>query len=97
VCVCVCVCVCVFVLSFFFLCAFVLFCLCQFVLSLHFIWVFAETVDLYNTVTGTWSTAQLSAARGYLAATSVGNVAFFAGGYYGPSGFLLLEMKLWEY
>ncbi len=29
---------------------------------------------------GTWSTAQLSVARGNLAATSVGNVAIFAGG-----------------
>jgi hypothetical protein len=30
---------------------------------------------------GVWSTAQLSVARGYLAAASVGNVALFAGGY----------------
>ena len=29
---------------------------------------------------GTWSTAQLSVARYYLAAASVGNVALFAGG-----------------
>jgi hypothetical protein len=29
---------------------------------------------------GTWSTAQLSVARASLAATSVGNVALFAGG-----------------
>jgi hypothetical protein len=29
---------------------------------------------------GEWSTAQLSVARYYLAATSVGNVAIFAGG-----------------
>jgi hypothetical protein len=33
-----------------------------------------------STAQGTWSTAQLSEARGYLAATSVGNVAIFAGG-----------------
>jgi hypothetical protein len=33
-----------------------------------------------STAQGTWSTAQLSVARGYLAATSVGNVAIFAGG-----------------
>jgi hypothetical protein len=31
---------------------------------------------------GTWSTAQLSVARYYLAAASVGNVALFAGGAY---------------
>jgi len=39
-----------------------------------------NVVDLYNSATGTWSTAQLSVARWYLAATSVGNVAIFAGG-----------------
>jgi hypothetical protein len=45
----------------------------------------SNVVDLYNSASGTWSTAQLSVARKLLAATSVGNVAFFAGGYYGPS------------
>jgi hypothetical protein len=40
----------------------------------------SNVVDLYNSASGTWSTAQLSVARGYLAATSVGNVAIFAGG-----------------
>jgi hypothetical protein len=39
-----------------------------------------NVVDLYNGATGTWSTAQLSLARNYLAATSVGNLAVFAGG-----------------
>jgi hypothetical protein len=33
-----------------------------------------------STAQGTWSTAQLSVARGELVATSVGNVAIFAGG-----------------
>jgi hypothetical protein len=43
-------------------------------------------VDLYNSATGVWSTAQLSVGRrnqdgsNCLAATSVGNVAIFAGG-----------------
>jgi hypothetical protein len=46
-------------------------------------------VDLYNTASGTWSTAQLSVARGYLAATSVGNVSIFAGGYTGNCSFTL--------
>ena len=34
---------------------------------------------------GTWSTAQLSVARGYFAAASVGNVALFAGGLTGSA------------
>ena len=41
---------------------------------------YSNAVDLYNGASGTWSTAQLSVARAYLAATSVGNVAIFAGG-----------------
>ena len=40
----------------------------------------SNAVDLYNSATGAWSTAQLSVARSGLAATSVGNVAVFAGG-----------------
>ncbi len=40
-------------------------------------------MDLYNSASGTWSTANLSVARSNLAATSVGNVAIFAGGYGG--------------
>ena len=41
---------------------------------------YSNAVDLYNGASGTWSTAQLSVARSSLAATSVGNVAIFAGG-----------------
>jgi hypothetical protein len=41
---------------------------------------FSNVVDLYESRTGRWSTAQLSQARGYLSATSVGTVAIFAGG-----------------
>jgi len=37
---------------------------------------------------GTWSTAQLSVARGFVAAASVGNVALFAGGYTSQSALL---------
>ncbi len=44
---------------------------------------FSNAVDVYNSATGTWSTAQLSVARYYLAAASVGNVALFAGGVTG--------------
>ena len=42
--------------------------------------VYVTRVDVYNGATGAWSTAQLSVARYYLAAASVGNVALFAGG-----------------
>jgi hypothetical protein len=42
--------------------------------------VFSNAVDMFNITSGTWSTAQLSVARYELAATSVGNVAIFAGG-----------------
>ena len=41
---------------------------------------YSNAVDLYNSASGTWSTAQLSLARSSIAAISVGNVAIFAGG-----------------
>ena len=54
-----------------------------------------NVVDVYNSATGAWSTAQLSVARSSLAAASVGNVAIFAGGW--TAGVLLLiEGELWE-
>jgi hypothetical protein len=43
----------------------------------------SNATDLYNGASGKWSTAQLSVARNNLAATSVGNVAIFAGGWRG--------------
>jgi hypothetical protein len=43
----------------------------------------SNVVDLYDSGTGQWWTAQLSQARRYLSATSVGTVAIFAGGYTG--------------
>ena len=42
----------------------------------------SNVVDLYDSGTGRWSTAQLIQARYALSATSVGKVAFFAGGIY---------------
>jgi hypothetical protein len=42
--------------------------------------VFLNVVDLYDSGTGRWSTAQLSQGRSDLAATSVGTMAMFAGG-----------------
>ena len=50
----------------------------------------SDVVDLYNGASGTWSTAQLSEARSGLAATSVGNVAIFAGGIGGNCSFCVV-------
>jgi len=41
---------------------------------------YSNAVDLYNSVSGTWSTAQLSVGRWGLAGASAGNLAIFAGG-----------------
>jgi hypothetical protein len=41
---------------------------------------YSNAVDVYNSATGAWSTAQLSVARIELVAASVWNVAIFAGG-----------------
>ncbi len=41
---------------------------------------YSNVVDIYNGITGLWSTAVLSVARDRPATASVGNVAFFAGG-----------------
>ena len=43
----------------------------------------SNVVDIFDGSSGRWSTAALSAARGYLAATSLpdAGVAIFAGGY----------------
>ncbi len=49
-------------------------------------------VDLYDSGTGRWSTAQLSQARSILSATSVGTVAIFAGGFTGDGGRKLLRV-----
>jgi hypothetical protein len=44
---------------------------------------YSNVVDIFNVTAGTWSTAVLSQARGYLAATSLPNagVAIFSGGH----------------
>ncbi len=41
--------------------------------------VMSNAVDLYNSETRQWSTAQLSLVPNTIAATSVGNLALFAG------------------
>ena len=55
---------------------------------------FSAVVDVYNGATGAWSTAQLSVARYWLAAASVGNVALFAGGF-NNSALLCMEGVIW--
>jgi hypothetical protein len=54
----------------------------------------SNAVDLYNGASGKWSTAQLSVARSPLAATSVGNVAIFAGGDTGNCSLTLFVQGL---
>ena len=49
----------------------------------------SNAVDLYNSASGTWSTAQLSVERLAFAAKSVGNVAIFAGGWIGDCSLTL--------
>jgi hypothetical protein len=51
--------------------------------------VMLSTACCVSTAQGTWSTAQLSVGRVYLAATSVGNVAIFGGGHDGDCIFWL--------
>ena len=51
---------------------------------------FSDVVDLYDSGTGRWSTAQLSQARFYLSATSAGTMAIFAGGDCGKLLMILL-------
>jgi hypothetical protein len=45
--------------------------------------LYSDVVDIFNVISGKWSTAALSIGRDFLAATSLPNhgVAFFAGGY----------------
>jgi len=52
----------------------------------------SNAVDLYNSVSGTWSTAQLSVARTTLAAASAGNLAIFAGGDAGGYSSFLVHL-----
>jgi hypothetical protein len=58
--------------------------------------VVSNAVDLYNSATEAVWTARLSVARAYLAATSVGNVAIFAGGLAKTGVSLWIEGELLE-
>jgi len=46
----------------------------------------SSRVDIYDTLTQTWSTAELSVPRWKIATIAVGNKIFFAGGEYGSGG-----------
>jgi hypothetical protein len=50
----------------------------------------SNVVDLYDSGTGRWSTAQLSQVRSQLSATSVGTVAIFAGGCFDNRKLLMI-------
>jgi K319-like protein/Kelch motif protein len=47
-------------------------------------WVTSDVVDIYDNITGSWTTASLSQRRSNLTATTAGNKIYFAGGYAGP-------------
>jgi hypothetical protein len=53
--------------------------------------VVSKAVDIFNGTSGLWTTAALSVARGYLAATSLPNqgLAIFAGGTTSGTYFIL--------
>jgi hypothetical protein len=60
-----------------------------------------NTVDIFNATSGVWTTAALSVARAYLAATSLPNegLAIFAGGEGGASYVLMpviAGVGVWE-
>jgi hypothetical protein len=55
---------------------------------------YSNVVDVYNSATGAWTTAQLSVRRNYLAATSVGYVAVFAGGWLQPTSDVPIEWNV---
>jgi hypothetical protein len=59
----------------------------------------SNVVDIFNVRTGTWSTAALSQARGYLAATSLpdAGVAIFAGGACTSCDVFVWRVAGWEW
>ena len=58
--------------------------------------VFSNVVDIFDATSGRWTTAALSVARGYLAATSLPNqgLAIFAGGWNGTYVILVFELLI---
>ena len=89
-------CVCVCVLHVCVWCRIIVACVCA-ASACHLMRASADenAVDLYNSATGAWSTAQLSVGRCELVAASVGSAAIFAGGWTG-SVLLWIEGELWE-
>jgi hypothetical protein len=57
---------------------------------------FLNVVDLYDSGTGRWSTAQLSQARQRICATTVGTVAIFAGGDVGKLSRIGVVCCVWD-
>jgi hypothetical protein len=55
----------------------------QCLISFHFPQEYSSVVDIYNTTTSTWVSSSLSQPRSNLAATSIRNLALFAGGFTG--------------
>ena len=60
---------------------------------------YSSVVDIFNVRAGTWSTAALSQARGYLAATSLpdAGVAIFAGGQSTSCDVFVWRVAGWVY
>jgi hypothetical protein len=58
---------------------------------------YSNVVDIFNVASGAWSTAALSQARFYLAATSLPNagVAVFAGGFGASFHFCVRSVAGW--
>ena len=54
--------------------------MCSLILAIAAGTSYSNAVNLFDSDAGKWSVSQLSLARYGLAATSVGNVALFAGG-----------------
>ena len=57
---------------------------------------FYNNVDIYDAVTGQWSTAALSQPRAYLAAAAAGNKVLFAGGQTGVSPFYSDKVDIYD-
>jgi len=58
----------------------------------------SNVVDIFDTKTNVWSTASLSVARYGMATTTIGNIAFFAGGTdFSPSGLPSLVVDMYDF
>jgi hypothetical protein len=55
-------------------------------------YLYSNVVDIFDSLSGTWNTTTLSQARGYFAATSLRNLAFFGGGQIGSRTFNVVDI-----